>query len=103
MKRHILPEEVGLHALAEACRIGFVVSPRYEERATTELEEISRAAAVTDLWRHGFNAPLYGKRAPILLAEALEHARCFRLVFGDLDEAVAVLSGDAFAGGPDRP
>jgi hypothetical protein len=96
-KRHVLPEDIGPHALADACSVGFVVAPRYEKGATTELEELSRAQAVTELWRHAFNAPLYGKRAPILLADALERARCFRLVVGDLDEAVALLSGPEFA------
>ncbi len=97
-KRHILPEEVGPHALADACPIGFVVAPKHEQGAKTRLEKISRAEAVTDLWQHAFNAPLYGKRAPILLADALERARCFRLVFGDLDEAVAALSEEGTRG-----
>jgi hypothetical protein len=96
-KRHILPEEVGSHALAEPCPVGFVVAPKYVKGAKTELTELSRAQAVTELWKHAFNGPLYGKRAPLLLADALAHARCYRLKVGDLDEAVALLGGQGFA------
>jgi hypothetical protein len=98
VKRHVVPEEVRPDALAEACPIGFVVAPRFEKGARTSLEPVSRATAVTDLWQHAFNAPLYGRRAPILLAAALERARCFRLVFGDLDEAVSAVCAEDLPG-----
>ncbi len=90
-ERHILPEDIRPNAVARECPIGFVVSPRFEAGGELKLERVSRATAVTELWRHGFNTPLYGKRAPLLLASALEQARCFRLTFDDLDEAVAAL------------
>jgi hypothetical protein len=59
----------------------------------TVLAETTRADAVVELCRNAMNLHQYGGRALPLLADVARAARSYRLVWGDLDEAVAAVTG----------
>ncbi len=96
---YVPPDTLRPGAARGPCSIGFVVVPRYEREAPTRLTAISPAAAVTELARNAVNLGVYRERALQLLAEVVRGARSYRLVSGDLGEAVAAITdltgGDA--------
>ena len=69
----------------------WVVVVRYEAGSPTRLETISPGTAVLELARRVMNMPHYGGRALPLLADVVLGASTYRLVTGDLDEAVGAL------------
>jgi hypothetical protein len=89
---HVGPGDLRPGSVGSPCRIRFVVAPTYVENATTRLDPLSRAEAVVLLARNSFNTASGGRRAIELLAELVQGATCFRLVMGDLDSAVDVIS-----------
>jgi hypothetical protein len=84
----IRADDIRPGAIGGPCSLRFVIAPRYREGASTEISPISRADAVTDLWESVWNLFRYGDRALYLLARVIRGARCYRMVFGDLLEAV---------------
>jgi len=75
-------------AIGGPCELRFVIAPRYREGSATELSPMSRADAVIELWESVWNLFRYRERALRLLGEVMRGARSYRLVFGDLLEAV---------------
>jgi hypothetical protein len=85
---HVHPELLRPGALSGPCEVGFVIVATYREGAATELTPISPAAAAAELAYNAINLPLYGPRALPILADVAMKARPYRLVAGDLREAV---------------
>jgi hypothetical protein len=84
----VRPDDIRPGAIGGPCELRFVIAPRFRDGAPTELSPTSRADAVTELWSSVWNLSRYGERALHLLAEVMRGARSYRLVFGDLLEAV---------------
>ena len=90
---HLPPGEIGPGRVAGPSQVGFVVSPRYDPDAPTELIPVSRAEGVLLLARNCFNLPKLGTRAFHVLAEVARNARWYRMTVSDLDEAVELICG----------
>jgi hypothetical protein len=88
---HVRAEEIRPAAMAEPSPVRFVIAPRYEEGVPTTLTALSRAATVEVLWRNAVNADHFGPRAIPILAEVARGAAGFRLVSGDLREALEAI------------
>ncbi|MGH2705952.1 MAG: hypothetical protein ACRDJ4_12940 [Actinomycetota bacterium] len=65
-----------------------VISPSYESGSETRLEEVSSSQAVAMLASHAFNLESFGRRALIVLGDFVRGARCYRLRYGDVADAV---------------
>ncbi|HEX6393049.1 MAG TPA: hypothetical protein VFZ97_06375 [Acidimicrobiales bacterium] len=89
----VQPEAFGGKTVSGPCSVRWVVSVRYQPDAPTRLEPISSGEAVMELGRRIMNLPQYGGRAFQLLADVARGAASYRLVSGDLREAVATLDG----------
>ncbi len=87
----VQPDEIHPGAVAGPSPIRFVVAPRYRKGATTKLTQITRAQGLVELAENALNFHIYQARALTLLAEALRKASCYRMVVGDLDEAVNLI------------
>jgi hypothetical protein len=89
---HLRPEDIRPDSVGWACDVGLIVTPRYVEGAATEVVPMTPAEAAVELGRNALNLSLYGSRALPALADVVRHARCFRMVSGDLSEAVAAVT-----------
>lgn len=95
-------EAFGGRSAAGSCLARWIVSVRYERGSPTRLESITSGTAVLDLVPRIMNMPHYGPRAIPLLADLVRGAKSYRLVTGDLGEAVGTLYRLAL-GGDDEP
>lgn len=86
--RHVHPGELGATSRVRSASIDFVVAPRYKRGATTTLTPLTPAETAAELLGHAMNARRYGRRSLPLVAEVARKARGFRLVSGELGEAV---------------
>ena len=82
----------GAGQAADAC---WVVFPRWRADARLSLEEVPRAEAFMQLATNAFNYELLGETAFETVRDLVDTTRCFRLVYSELDEAIAAL--DALA------
>lgn len=83
---------VGKGIVAQAgCRAGFVVFPKYDQRARTSLVTMTRGEALVELAKNTFGFRDRGRDALDVLAVVARGAECFRLAVGDLDSACAAI------------
>jgi hypothetical protein len=68
-----------------------VVVPRYVAGSETRLEELPRSAALQIMLQQSFSVPKHGSFGIGTLTDMLQDVACYRLIVGDLDEAVALL------------
>ncbi len=87
-KWQVDPEAIRPGAFAPACEVGFVIPYRFEPGAKTMTEPLTSAAACMELGRNLMYAHEDGARALPLLARVCQGAHAWRMVSGDLDEAV---------------
>lgn len=86
---HVRAEDLRPAALPGPTEARLVVFPRYDpDAARAGLASISRAEGVVALAENTLNLAVYGSRALRLLGRVARRARFYRLVSGDLDEAV---------------
>lgn len=78
-------------AVAEAAPVRFVVLPSYDRGAATRLEPAHRAEMLVRLADSAFHFQDAPRRNLDVLARVLQDAACYRLVLGDLDEAVRLV------------
>jgi hypothetical protein len=85
------PAALRAGSLGSPCSVRWIVTLRYEPGAATDIDEITPGASVMELGRNGMNLTHYGARALPLLADIARGAESYRLVTGDLAEAVETL------------
>jgi hypothetical protein len=85
---HVPPGAIGRGVVAPACEPGFVIAPRYERGASTELVEIRRSEAMIVLAENAFNITTFGTQGSMeAMAGIVRGSRCYRLTVGDLADA----------------
>ena len=89
----VLAEELRPGSAGGPCPVRFVVAPIYSPGAPTELELMNRGQAVVLLCRNSFNFSGFGRAGLELLARVVRGAACYRLLMGDLEKAVRLVSG----------
>jgi hypothetical protein len=90
--RHLRPELIGGGAKGEPCEIRYVIAHQYRPGAKTEITPMSQAEALMELVNNASNLHRYGGRALPLLAPVARRARRYRLVQGNIDEAVEAIA-----------
>jgi hypothetical protein len=93
------PDAIRAGAVGRPCAARFIVFPRYEADAPTELETLSRATTLMELATNTFEFRDHARRSLEVLARVVEGAQGFRLTIGDLHEACAVIAD--LAGSPE--
>lgn len=88
----IRPGQIRPGAVGEPCRIRFVVGYQYRPGAPTEISPVTPAEGAMDLLNNSLNFPRYRARLLPLVADIAREARSYRLVSGDLDEAVRAIT-----------
>jgi len=87
----VQPVDVGAAGASGACPVAWIVAPRYVAGAPTELVPVTRARGLSDLATNAFNLDVWATAGFGTLADVAARAKCFRLTFGDLDDAVRSL------------
>lgn len=86
------PGAIRNDAVAPPCVPRFVIAPRYERGASTDLVEMRRSEALITLAENSFNLPAFGARRSMeILAGVVRSARCYRLTVGDLADACTMV------------
>jgi hypothetical protein len=90
-QKWIHPADIRPGAVGVPCRIRFVIAHQYQPEATTHVIPITPAQAAMELLTNSLNLPRYRSRALPLVADVVRRARSFRMVSGNLDEAVQAI------------
>lgn len=91
LRYHLRPEDVRPRSRGTACAVGYVIAPRYEHGARTELVAMGRPEALVMLAENSFNLDRLGGSGVEGLAEVVRGADCYRLTVGDLESSVKVV------------
>lgn len=89
---HVRPEDIRYGAQGGPCSIRFVVPHQYRRGTPTQVTPLTHAEGAMALLGNALNLPRYGSRALALAADVVRQARSYRLVSGDLDEAVRAIT-----------
>jgi hypothetical protein len=90
---YLPPEEIPGGAVGRPCRAGLIVLTRYEAGAETQVSQITPAEGAFELAQHALNMSMWEDRALPLLADVARGAQSYRLVSGNLGEAVRAITG----------
>lgn len=88
---YLRAEKIRTDALADPAEVRFVIAPRYQEGAATRVTALSPGATVKELWTHTMNLSAHGVGALTILADVARGAKGYRLISGDLQEAVSAV------------
>jgi hypothetical protein len=95
-RRFVKVGEIRPKSEAGPTEVAFIIAPRYREGARTEVTVLSAAETTKELWANAMNRSLHGPRALPILAYVAARAKGYRLVSGNLQDAlkaVAELTG----------
>ena len=95
---HVRPPRDSMQRLAETAAARWIVFPRWERGARLTLRNLPPTEAFMGLATNAFNYEVHGEAGFTVLRDLVEGSRCYRLVYSDLDEAVASLG--SLADGP---
>lgn len=89
---HVRPPVSSVARANEEVPAAWLVFPRWVARAPLTFDEIPRAEGFMQLATNAFNYEILGAAAFETMRAIVDGARCFRLVYSDLNEAVAILN-----------
>lgn len=85
---YVRPGAIRKDAVAGPSEPRFIIAPRYDREARTELVEVPRSEALITLAENSFNITRFGARTGMeVLAAVVRRCRCYRMTVGDLDQA----------------
>jgi HprK-related kinase A len=86
---HFKPSTESILQQHQSCPVGWIVFPKYEANAKTELSPKGKAQTLLDVADNSFNYSRLGKNGFSVLAEVVDSAECYQFRYSDLDEAIA--------------
>jgi len=87
---YVRPTDIGASVVSAPQRVSLIITPTFRQGRTT-LEPISRSACLMWLATNSFSLPRFGRRGLLALSRLVEDARCYRLAFEDLSQAVELV------------
>lgn len=92
---HVRPPQDSVASAQSGAPAAWVVFPRWQAGVSLSLEEVPKAEAFMLVATNAFNYEMLGEPAFETVRNLVDTTRCFRLVYSDLDEAIAAF--DALA------
>lgn len=89
---HVRPPADSVARAQERAPAAWLVFPRWQEGAALGLEEIPKSEGYMQLATNAFNYEMLGEAGFTTARDLVDGARCFRLVYSDLEEAVGALT-----------
>jgi len=90
---HVKAPNQGIDDAATPAPVGWIVFPRWSATEPAVFEAMPKAEAFLMLATNAFNYEMLGEAAFTAVRELVSTARCFRLVYSDLERAVTQLNG----------
>lgn len=87
---HLKPPTESVKLQFEECPIGWIIFPKYETDAETELTAKSKGQAFMEIANNAFNYSVLGVVGFEVLKKVVDRADCFSFKYSNLDEAIAV-------------
>jgi HprK-related kinase A len=87
---HLKPPTESVEKQFIECPIGWIVFPKYEADAATELLPKSKGQAFMEIANNAFNYSVLGVEGFEILKKVVDRADCFSFKYSNLDEAIAV-------------
>jgi hypothetical protein len=87
------PTDIRPDALGQSCPVDVIVFPKRVAGCETSVEPLGRAEALIELAKNTYKFNVQERAALDVLAEVVRPAACYRLTSGDLDAAVAAVTG----------
>jgi len=88
---HVKPPTDSVRRQSETALARWIVFPRWQADAPLVLEPLSKSQGFMMLAMNAFNYELLGETGFGIASEVVNRSDCFRLVYSDLEEAVACL------------
>lgn len=88
---YIRPAEISSQIIGKSARVRLVIFPAYRHDQATRLHPISKGRAIMLLHRHRFDGNGFGRKDFEVLTELVRDASAFRLVYGNVMEAAALI------------
>lgn len=88
---HVRPSRECVDRASEAAPAAIIVFPRWEPDADLDIEVLPKAESFMLLATNAFNYELHGEAAFMTVAALIDRCRCFRMLYSDLDQAIAAL------------
>jgi HprK-related kinase A len=89
---HVKPPADSIRNSGKSAPARWIVFPRWSRGAQFACEEMPKLDAFMMLASNAFNYEMLGETAFVAVRSLVETTRCFRLVYSDLDRAVAFLN-----------
>jgi HprK-related kinase A len=89
---HVKPTRDSIAKAGDDAKAAWIVFPRWVENASLSLQEMSGAEGFILLASNSFNYELLGESGFNTVKHLVSGSRCFRLVYSNLEEAVARLT-----------
>jgi hypothetical protein len=89
---HLKPPADSVARAGEAAQPAWVVFPQYKAGESPHLLPIPRARAFMRVAENAFNYSLLGSKGFNALAQLMDSTECFELSYGQLEEAIALLT-----------
>lgn len=96
---HVRPPRASVEAASSPASARWIVFPRWRPNTALSLVEVPRMEGFMRLATNAFNYDLLGAAGFETVRDIVDGARCFRLAYSDLAEAVAALTAMADADG----
>jgi HprK-related kinase A len=87
---HLKPPTESVQKQFIECPIGWIVFPKYEAEAATELSPKSKGQAFMEIANNAFNYSVLGVEGFEILKRVVDRADCFSFRYSNLDEAITV-------------
>lgn len=92
---HLKPPESSVALQQVTCPVGWIIFPKFETNAATELLPKSKGQAFMEIANNAFNYSTLGTTGFDVLKNVVDRANCFSFKYSQLDEAI-----EAFANLP---
>ena len=89
---HVIPPTESIQNASRAATVRWIIFPRWIENEPLSIQEIPRAEGHMLLANNSFNYELLGELSFHAVRDVVSSARCFRLVYSNLDDAVPALT-----------
>ncbi len=88
---HVKPTATSIERQAETVPVSMIVFPRWVAGADFSLQEMTKGEGFMRVATNAFNYELLGEAAFRTVRDVISSARCYRLVYSDLEEATSRL------------
>ncbi len=87
---HMKPPAESVHRALKPVRPRWIILPRYEAGAASQLSRLPKARAFMQLADNAFNYSLHGRKGFEALAQTIDACDCHEFTYSALDDAMAV-------------